>query len=151
MVSSFSKTRLSHIIDYPFPYHNAKICPDFFPHYTVNPMIDFSSPDGGVYVVNEMFPIVFMCNATGIPTPEIQWRRGSMILDPADNSTFAGRLELSSPSVDEPERSVSSTTRTLTVNNTMEGDAGGYSCVATNDAAVGRDDANFQLFVQGKC
>ena len=76
--------------------------------------------------------------------------RGSVLLDPANNSSLEQRIELSSPDVDEPERSVASVTRTLTISNTVEGDAGNYSCVATNVASMGRDEDNFQLFVQGK-
>ena len=90
-----------------------------------------------------------MCNATGIPAPEIQWTRSSVILNPEDNTTFPQRLELSSPAVDRPERSVASVTRTLTISNTLEIDADNYSCVATNDAAVGRDEDVFRLLVQG--
>ena len=124
----------------------------FSSHCAVVPNIVFAAPEGGVYVVNETFPITFLCNATGIPTPEIQWMRGSMVLDPANNSTFDQRLQLSNQDVDEPERAVASVTRMLTITDTMEGDAGNYSCVATNDASMGmgRDEDNFQLFVQGK-
>ena len=67
-----------------------------------------------------------------------------MILDPAN------RIGLSSPDVNEPERRVASVTRTLTINGTIEGDAGMYSCVATNIAEEGRDEEGFELSVQGK-
>ena len=76
--------------------------------------------------------------------------RGSMVLDPDNNSSLAQRIELSTPDVDEPERSVASVSRMLTISNAMEGDADMYSCVATNDAEGGRDDEVFELFVQGK-
>ena len=121
-----------------------------FALFAVVPVIDSFAPESGVYVVNETFETVFFCNATGIPPPEIQWTRGSTTLDPDnENSTFSQRLQLSTPVVDEPERSVSSVMRTLTISDTLEGDAGMYSCVATNVAENGRDDETFELFVQG--
>ena len=52
--------------------------------------------------------------------------------------------------MEESERSVFSTSRTFTIENTVEGDAGMYSCVATNDAIGGRDEEGFELYVQGK-
>ena len=73
-----------------------------------------------------------------------------MVLDPDNNSSLAQRIELSSLDVDEPERSVASVSRMFTIGNAMEGDAGTYSCVATNDAEGGRDEEEFELFVQGK-
>jgi hypothetical protein len=115
----------------------------------VIPNITFAAPEGGVYVVNETFPITYMCMATGIPAPDIRWMRGSMTLDPENNSSLAQRIELGSPDMDEPQRSVASVMRTLTINNTMEGDAGSYSCVATNVAEGGTDEETFELFVQG--
>ena len=117
--------------------------------HAVNPVITFSAPEDGVYVVNETFQVVFICNATGIPAPDIQWLRGSEIHDPAVNSTLAQRLQLSTPTVDEPDRSVSTVTRMLTISNTMESDADMYSCVATNNASTGRAQEDFTLFVQG--
>ena len=74
-----------------------------------------------------------------------------MILDPANNSPLAQRITLGSPAVDEPERSIASVTRTLTISDTTEGDADNYSCIATNIAEGGRDEEGFELFVQGKC
>ena len=73
-----------------------------------------------------------------------------MILDPANNPSLAQRIGLSSPDVNEPERRVASVMRTLTINGTIEGDAGMYSCVATNIAEGGRDEEGFELSVQGK-
>ena len=122
----------------------------FSPHCAVVPSITFAAPESGVYVVNETFEVTFTCNATGIPAPDIRWMRGSMVLNPDNNSSLAQRIELSTPDVDEPERSVASVSRMLTIGNAMEGDAGVYSCVATNDAKGGRDDEAFELFVQGK-
>ena len=72
-----------------------------------------------------------------------------MILNPTVNSTLVQRLELSTPTVDEPDRSVSTVTRMLTISNTMESDADMYSCVATNNASTGRTQETFTLFVQG--
>ena len=73
-----------------------------------------------------------------------------MILDPANNSPLAQRITLGSPAMDEPERRVASVTRTLTISDTIEGDRGNYSCVATNIAEGGRDEEGFELSVQGK-
>ena len=122
---------------------------NFLFYCVVNPMITFSAPEGGVYIVNETFPVEFMCSATGIPVPEIQWRRGSLILEPGNNTMFTQRLELSAPTVDQPERSVASVTRTLIIRDTVAADADDYSCVANNSALVGRDEQIFELFVQG--
>ena len=117
--------------------------------HAVNPVITFSAPEDGVYVVNETFQVVFICNATGIPAPDIQWLRGSEIHDPTVNSTLAQHLQLSTPTVDEPDRSVSTVTRMLTISSTMESDVDMYSCVAINNASTGRAQEDFTLFVQG--
>ena len=122
---------------------------NFSSYCAVVPNITSAAPDGGVYVVNETFPVTFMCTATGIPAPDIQWMRESMTLDPANNSSLAQRIELSSPVVDEPEGSVASVTRTVTISDTMEGDRGNYSCVAMNIAEGGTDEEAFELFIQG--
>ena len=122
---------------------------NFSSYCAVVPNITFAAPEGGVYVVNETFSVTFMCTATGIPAPDIQWMRESMTLNPSNNSSFAQRIELSSPVVDEPERSVASVTRTVTISDTVEGDRGNYSCVGTNVAEGGTDEETFELFIQG--
>ena len=116
----------------------------------VVPEIVFFAPVGG-YVVNETFAVTFMCNATGIPPPTIQWYRDQTLL----SGTMGSDLELNSrvvvdePTIESSLGEVSSVSRSLTVMNAMDGDTGTYRCEATNEAMGGIDMENFELFVQG--
>ena len=120
----------------------------------VVPEIVFSAPVGG-YVVNETFAVTFMCNATGIPPPTIQWYRDQTLLSGTMGSDFSGTDLNSRVVVDEPTiesslgEEVSTVSRSLTVMNAMDGDTGTYRCEATNEAMGGMDMENFELFVQG--
>ena len=120
----------------------------------VVPEIVFSAPVGG-YVVNETFAVTFMCNATGIPPPTIQWYRDQTLLSGTMGSDFNdtdlnSRVVVDEPSVQSSLGEVSSISRSLTVMNAMDGDTGTYRCEATNEAMGGIDMEEFELFVQGK-
>ena len=116
----------------------------------VVPEIVFSALVGG-YVVNETLAVTFMCNATGIPPPTIQWFRDQTLLSGTMGSDFSGTDLNSRVVVDESSLGeVSSVSRSLTVMNAMDGDTGIYRCAATNEAMNGTDMEEFELFVQGK-
>ena len=120
----------------------------------VVPEIVFSAPVGG-YVVNETFAVTFMCNATGIPPPTIQWYRDQTLLSGTMGSDFSGtelnsRVVVNEPTIESSLGEVSSVSRSLTVMNAMDGDTGTFSCEATNEAMGGIDTEEFELFVQGK-
>ncbi len=97
--------------------------------------------------MNETDVITFQCTATGVPPPDIQWYRGSVIF----NSSSDSRVTITSPIIDEPVRALATVTRELILTQTNTSDAGrDYSCRATNAAMGGEDSEGFQLFVQGK-
>ena len=109
----------------------------------------------GSYVVNKTLAVTFMCNATGIPPPTIQWYRDQTLLSGTMGSDFSGtdlnsRVVVDEPNVESSLGEVSTVSRSLTVINAMDGDTGTYRCVATNEAMNGIDMENFELFVQRK-
>ena len=111
-------------------------------------------------IVDESTQAEFMCSAAGIPEPVISWVRvlsdGSTIELTSDGDE---RVMLSNPVTDENFELDNNNTsvpvngdiiqvnRTLTLNNTMDGDSGTYRCVASNEA--GNDSQDFELVVQG--
>ena len=114
----------------------------------------FSAPVGG-YVVNETFAVTFMCNATGLLPPTIQWYRDQTLLSGTMSSDFSGtdpnsRVVVDEPTIESSLGEVSTVSRSLTVMNAMDGDTGTYRCEATNEAMNGTDMENFELFVQRK-
>ena len=114
----------------------------------------FFAPVGG-YFVNETFAVTFLCNATGIPPPTIQWYRDQTLLSGTIGSDFSGtelnsRVVVDDPNVQSSLGEVSTVSRSLTVMNAMDGDTGTYRCEATNEAMNGTDMEEFELFVQGK-
>ena len=105
---------------------------------------------GEVYTVNEFNPVIFECNATGIPAPTINWFRDSSLL----NSVYDSRITLSDHSdpiaYPTPDGNILLVTRTLTLNDAMDDDSDTYTCRATNGIAVSPSVAqNFDLFVRG--
>ncbi len=91
--------------------------------------------------------ITFQCAATGVPPPDIQWYRGSDIL----NSSSDSRVTIRNPIINEPERALATVTRELVLTQTTTSDAGSdYSCRATNAADRGEDSQSFELLVEGK-
>ena len=121
------------------------------PHYqfTVVPVVISVYPDGQLtYTVNEGNSVTFECTATGIPDPEIIWRKNGM----AFNSSVPRVTIGSMPTIvqvmrDSDNETVFEVTQTLTLNTTMDSDSGMYECVAMNN--VGQDSSFFELIVQG--
>ena len=114
--------------------------------FTVVPVITFAA-ENGVYIVNETFPVTFTCTATGIPPPTIEWSRGNnFILDDIDSG---GRFQLTNGTINMTRGVVSVVIRMLTISNTMVTDNGTYTCEANNDALGGKDQEDFELYVQG--
>ena len=96
-------------------------------------------------IINEMSPITFQCNVTGIPAPNITWYKNEAILSPNSGS----RITLDLPSQQLLSSGLNQVTQTLTISSTRDEDSGDYSCVCTN--VVGMDTAKFELTVRSKC
>ena len=97
--------------------------------------------------------MTFVCSATGIPTPLIQWYQGDLLL----NGTGLGinsRVNLTTTV--NAMRELGSVMSSLTISATMGGDSGTYICVATSvitnytQTTQGRSDEIVKLFVQGE-
>jgi len=123
-------------------------------------------PVNFTYVVHETDPAIFICSATGIPPPEINWMRNGVPLD--DN--VDPHISLSNPS--NPEvfsttgGNIYSVSCNLTISNARDSDSDTYTCVASNEnsrtPSVTQDfeqivqgsitlfTFNFELFVNGK-
>ena len=107
-------------------------------------------PVNFTYVVNETDPVIFMCSATGTPTPEITWMRNGVLLD----ENVDPRISFSNPS--DPEvfqttgGNIYSVSRNLTISNTRDNDSDTYTCVASNgNARTHSVTQDFELVVQG--
>ena len=96
-------------------------------------------------IINEMSPITFQCNVTGIPAPSITWYKNEEILSPNSGSC----ITLDLPSQQLLSSGLNQVTQTLTISSTRDEDSGDYSCVCTN--VVGMDTAKFELTVRSKC
>ena len=102
-------------------------------------------------MVNQTNPVTFVCTATGIPAPTIQWYRGSMLLNGTNS-----RITVNDTASSMPVGDVASVGSSLTIDSTLGSDSGTYRCVATNnlinidDMEIGSDEENVTLFVQGK-
>ena len=115
-----------------------------------------TSPDPEQWlVVNQTDTVTFECSATGIPTPLIQWYQGDLLLNgtgPGINS----RVNLTT-AVNAPLDELGTAMSTLTINDTIGGDSGNYTCVASNkwfssDEVMRAIDLDtIELLVQGKC
>ena len=119
---------------------------------TVPPMITVPEP-GQRLVVNATNPATFDCSATGIPTPDIQWYSGDLLLNgtgPGINTRVGLTL-----TANAPRGELGTAMSMLTINDTVGSDSGLYTCVATNlltnytEEVNGSDDENTDLFVQG--
>ena len=101
------------------------------------------------YTVNETDTVTFECSATGIPPPTITWLRNGMEL----NNMTGSRVTVGDPMETDSERgdgeTVSMVNRTLNLINTINGDSGIYTCMATNDADPNNDTETFEFIVQG--
>ena len=104
---------------------------------------------GFSYIVNEFQPIAFVCQATGIPAPTINWYRNGILFDEASNN----RVSIATPGVSPPEgpNDVFSVLRTLTFESTRDDDSDTYTCVADNgNRRMPNDTLDFELFVNGR-
>ena len=105
-----------------------------------------------VLTVNEGMPATFECTATGIPGPDITWRRDS---DSSEfNSTLDSRVTLGMQTTPVPVSTsvgtIFSVSRQLTLSNTEDSDSGLYFCQASNGEADNLNvDVPFVLFVRG--
>ena len=98
--------------------------------------------------------VIFECNATGIPAPEIQFFLGDSLLD----SNFNERFSLLDPTMETIDISASASgeivylvTRQLSINTTLDADSNNYSCVASNtNVRQPVDSVEFELVVRGK-
>ena len=105
--------------------------------------------EGFSYVVNEFKPIAFVCQATGIPSPTINWYRNGVIFDEVIND----RVSIATPGVTPPEGpdDVFSVLRTLTFESTRDDDSDTYACVADNrNRQMSNVTLNFELFIRGR-
>ena len=103
------------------------------------------------FVVNETYPAILTCVATGIPAPNISWfvapsfrlnGGGDMMIDSGMDYNISSTLQvLSSQNIE--------VTSTLTVNNTAVIDSGVYTCEAMNN--LGRVNDTAELIVQCIC
>ena len=114
-----------------------------------------TSPDSGQrLVVNQTDSVTFVCSATGIPTPLIQWYQGDLLLNgtgPGINS----RVNLTT-TVNTSLGELSTAISSLTISDTMGGDSGNYTCTATSvltnytEMTEGNNIEIIELYVQGK-
>ena len=102
---------------------------------------------GGWFVVNQTSSVTFVCAATGIPAPTIQWYRGNMLLNGTNS-----RITINDTVFSMPFGDVASVGSSLSIDSTLGSDSGTYRCMATNnlnDMEIGIDEENVALFVQG--
>ena len=112
---------------------------------TVIPEIIFPNESFTGYVVNITDPVTFVCTASGIPPPTIQWFRDGVLL--SSGVTLSGPSQMMISTVTGMIYQVE---RTLTFNTTTN-DTGTYVCEASNINEVQPTATqNFTLFVQGK-
>ena len=115
----------------------------------VCPEISSLAP-GGRFAINQTNPVTFVCAATGIPAPTIQWYRGNMLLSGTDS-----RITINDTVFSMPFGDVASVGSSLSIDSTLGSDSGTYRCVATNnlinidDMEIGIDEENVTLIVQG--
>ena len=101
------------------------------------------------YTLNQFAEVIFECNATGVPAPNINWFRNGNLLNEGSDS----RISIGDPIVTPPATSddVYEVYRTLTFSSTMDADAGTYTCVADNgNARMPNVMQDFELFLPGK-
>ena len=98
------------------------------------------------YTVNETEHITFVCTATGIPPPDIDF----------NFTTIESRVQVNDPSdpIEVARMSdgeiVYQVTRTAVIDSARDSDSGVYECIATNDVPERAVDiVQFELIVQG--
>ena len=117
--------------------------------FTAVPVVISVYPDEQFsYTVDEGNSVTFECTATGIPDPEITWRRNEMAFNSSDPRVTIGNMPTIIEAMrDSDNKTVFQVTQTLTLNTTMDSDSGMYESVAMNH--VGQDSSFFELIVQG--
>ena len=134
---------LSHLQQFLHLYTFPISLPTVPPNIT-SPVADFT------YTVNASDPVTFQCTASGIPPPLITFSKGYGPL----SSAVDPRVSISAPitgSIVIGEQTVSTVSTSLTINSTVDGDSGNYTCVASNQGvAMLYSNQTFQLVVQCK-
>ncbi len=119
----------------------------------VRPMITSLEP-GDMLVVNQTNSATFVCTATGLPTPLVQWYRGDLLLN-GTGMDINSRVELNNTIMYGSLGQISTVISMITITDTIGGDSDTYSCVASNALINngvmedGRDQQNVTLSVQG--
>ena len=92
-----------------------------------------TSPQTQNVIAGQSFMLI--CNATGYPIPNVEWRLNGTSYTIRDSSittiTLTGRLQ--------------SNTSNITVTNAVTNDTGKYECVATNVVNTDTQDANVTI------
>ena len=113
------------------------------------PQITFPTPDT-VITVNEGMAATFECNATGIPAPNITWRREG---DSSEfNDALDSRITLGNQTIIPLSILIGTISRQLTLSNTTDSDSGIYFCQASNgveDNLFTMKENPFELLVAG--
>ena len=91
------------------------------------------------FLENETNDIQFVCQAIGVPIPNIRWYFNGIMVNLSDSSKFTS----SSLHLNE-----SITESTFGVRNTKSSDVGTYTCVVSN--IIGTDRSSGVLTVNGK-
>ena len=89
---------------------------------------------------NETNPTQFMCQATGVPVPFIQWYFNAVMINLSNSSKY----NISSIFLNE-----TIIESTLFIINAESSDVGTYTCVADN--IIGTDQSSGVLSVNGEC
>ena len=89
---------------------------------------------------NETNPTQFVCKATGVPVPYIQWYFNAVMINLSNSSKYNSSL------IGLNETMIEST---LFIINAESSDVGTYTCVAKN--IIGTDQSSGVLSVNGEC
>ena len=105
-----------------------------------------------VVTVNEGMQVTFECTATGIPRPNITWRRendSSKFNDVQDSRITLG-IQTTPMPISTTIGTIFSVSRQLTLSNTTDSDSGIYFCQASNgEEDILNTEIPFELFVTG--
>ena len=114
----------------------------------VVPVIEFPE-DEFEYEVIPFQRIIFVCRATGIPAPIVNWYRNGILL----SENVDQRISLGTPVQTPPEGpdGMYSVVRLLNFLSTRVGDSNTYTCLASNqNTQMPNATQDFQLFVNGR-
>ena len=89
---------------------------------------------------NETNPTQFVCQATGVPVPYIQWYFNAVMINLSNSSKYNSSLIALNETITES---------TLFIINAESSDVGTYTCVADN--IIGTDRSSGVLSVNGEC